>query len=196
VDGPLSASMISTGYNKGTYSTIGVKTLTSAQSGVYTGFNLGKTGSADITIQGDVAMYITGLDGSPATLGAKNNINFTIPEGSSLTLILGSADVNLRNNIQINNSGAPENLVILGTSQFTGEFSLRNNIPIKAAIYIPSAEFTMRDNVQLYGAIIANYITMRNNNEIHYDEALKNLDYIKGGIAYWKLTSWREQIGN
>jgi hypothetical protein len=100
----------------------------------------------------------------------------------------------------INNSGQPEDLIILGTPQFNGEFSLRNNIDIKAAIYTPSAIFSIRNNIDFYGALncdqIGLYPEVTRNINFHYDESLADLNYIVGGIKYWRLTTWHEPLGN
>jgi len=194
VDGPLAASQIATGYNKGALSS-SKTTLTPADSGVYTNFVIPK--STTITVQGNVALYVTGLEGGPMANFSGKNANINIAPNSSLTLILGNTTASTVNNVAINNTGSATNCVILGTQQFTGDFSLRNNDEIRAAIYMPQAQFICSQaNVHLYGAVVCDYIDIRNNINIHYDQALKDLDDIKGGIPYWRLTTWQEKLGN
>jgi len=125
-----------------------------------------------------------------------NNSSVTIAPDSSLTLILGKTTYYQANNTTINNTAAPENLIILGTDEFTGAMDYKCNSANKAAIYVPRAEFTVTNsNVDIYGAVVCRYFSFPVNINLHYDEALGNLDYVKGGIPYWKLTGWRERVG-
>lgn len=194
VDGPLPSDIINSGYDKGALSS-SKSILTPADSGVYTSFNLAK--DKDLTIQGNVAIYVTGLDGATGSFEPLKNSSITIGENSSLTLILGkTTSVDVVNNCAINNSGTAPNAVILGTSQYTDSLSFRNNDVINAAIYMPNASFTVRNNVTLQGAVVCDYLEMRNNANIHYDDALKDLSLVKGGTPYWRVTTWQEPIGD
>ncbi len=195
VDGPLPSDIINPGFDKGALSS-SKTVLTPADSGVYTSFNLAKNKS--LTVQGNVAIYVTGLDGATGSFEPLKNSSITIGENSSLTLILGkTSSVNVINNCQINNTQTAADLLVLGTSQFTGNFGLRNNDTIKAAIYMPNASFVVdQANVDLYGAVVCDYIDIRNNVDLHYDEALKQLSYVKGGIPYWRVTTWQERVGD
>jgi hypothetical protein len=193
VESPLPSSIIATGYNKGNLSS-SKTTLTPADSGVYTNFDIAK--GKTVTIQGNVAIYVTGLDGATASFSGKN-ANINIAANSSLTLILGKTTASIVNNVSINSTGTAPNCLILGTEQFTGDFSLRNNAEIRAAIYMPQANYIVSQaDVHLYGAVVCDYIDIRNNINVHYDEALGDLDYIKGGIPYWRITTWQEPLGD
>jgi len=192
--GPLLSSQLAAGIDKGGYSPgKGSFTLTAADSGVYTSFSLNKS---NVTVSGHVALYVTGLDGATGQFYMSNNSSVTIAPDSSLTLILGKTTYYQANNTTINNTAAPENLIILGTDEFTGAMDYKCNSANKAAIYVPRAEFTVTNsNVDIYGAVVCRYFSFPVNINLHYDEALGNLDYVKGGIPYWKLTGWRERVG-
>ena len=193
VESPLPSSIIASGFNKGALSS-SMTTLTPADSGVYTNFDIAQ--DKTITIQGNVAFYVTGLDGATASFSGKN-ADINIAANSSLTLILGKTTASIVNNVSINNTGTAPNCLILGTEQFTGDFSLRNNAEIRAAIYMPQTNYVVdQANVHLYGAVVCDYIDIRNNINLHYDEALGELDYVKGGIPYWRVTTWQEPLGN
>jgi Tfp pilus assembly protein PilX len=189
IDGPLSASQIAAGMDKGAMTKT---TLTPADSGVYTNWSMK---SKTVTVVGNVAIYLTGLDGAEASFSGKNS-NIDIAANSSLTLILGNTSWDAQNSFDINNAGKAEDFLILGTQQFDGGFSFQNNDTVVAAIYAPNASYINRDNVHLYGAINCEHIDLRNNIDIHYDEALGDLDYILGGIPYWRVTTWQEPIGD
>ncbi len=191
---PLSASQIVSGKNKGAYAPgQGNFTLTAANSGVYTSMNLSKS---NVTISGNVAIYVTGLDGATGAFAMSNNSSITIGPNSSLTLILGKTTYYQANNTTINNTTAPGNLMILGTDQFTGTMSYKCNTQNKAAIYVPRAEFMVENsNTHIYGAVVCRRFNFPVNINLHFDEALADLNYVKGGIPYWKLTSWQERQG-
>jgi hypothetical protein len=190
---PLSASQIAVGMDKGTYAPgKGSFTLTAANSGIYSNFNLDKS---NITVSGNVAIYVTGLDGATGSFNMSNNSSITIGPNSSLTLILGKTTYYQANNTSINNTTEASNLVILGTDQFTGTMDYKCNSDNKAAIYIPRAEFVVSNsNTSIYGAVVCRRFNFPVNINLHFDEALADLNYVKGGIPYWKVTSWQERV--
>ena len=190
----LSTGDIAAGMNRGTYAPgQGNFTMTPADSGVYTNFNLSKS---NVTISGNVAIYVTGLDGATGTFNMGVNSSITIGPNSSLTLIFGKTTYYQANNTSINNSTSPENLIILGTDQFTGTMNYKCNSDNKAAIYVPRAEFSVANsNTTISGAVVCRRFDFPVNINLHYDEALADLDYVKGGIPYWKITSWQERLG-
>ncbi len=199
VEDPLDSSLINAGFNRGTIS-IDKKTssvtLTPADSGVYTSFDIPK--QKTVYIQGDVALYVTGLDGDSGSFSMNVGSTLEILPDSSLTLILGKTSFTSQNNTFRNDSGVPANFTILGTDQFTAEMSWDNNADTCAAIYIPRASFVPVQgmaNIEVYGALICRYMDLKSNLNFHYDEALKDLDGLKGGIPYWKITSWQERRG-
>ncbi len=191
---PLSSSLIVNGKNKGAYSPgQGNFTLTADNSGVYTSLNLAKS---NVTISGNVAIYVTGLDGTTGSFNMTNNSSITIGPNSSLTLILGKTTYYQANNTSINNTTSASNLMILGTDQFTGTMNYKCNTQNKAAIYVPRAEFTVENsNTHIYGAVVCRRFNFPVNINLHFDEALADLNYVKGGIPYWKMTSWQEKVG-
>ena len=193
VETPLPSGIIATGYNKGNLSS-SITVLTPSDSGVYTNFTIPK--NRTLTVQGNVAIYVTGLDGATADFSGKN-ANINIAADSSLTLILGKTTASVVNNVSINNTGGSPNCLILGTEQFTGDFSVRNNADFNAALYMPQAKFLVEQaNFTLKGAVVCNYIEVKNNLNFYYDEALKDLDEINGGIPYWRITTWQENVGD
>lgn len=193
---PVRSENIGEGLFQGTYAPgMGKHTLTASNSGIYTNFDLGK--NCDVTVEGNVAIYVTGLDGSTGTFSMLNGASITIGENASLTLVLGKTTWSQSNNSMINNTTEPENLIILGTDQFTGDMDYKCNSENHAAIYVPRATFTVSNsNIHIYGALVANYFNFPTNINLHYDEALADLTYVKGGIPYWKITSWQESTGS
>lgn len=189
VDGELDMDT----YYKGTFQSTKKETivLTEEDSGVYSSFEIVK--NSDVRIEGNVALYITDPDGGQFLM--ENNSNFEIAEGANLTLILGNTSFYMDNNTIQNNSQIPSNLMILGTDEFTDEMNWENNIDTHAAIYVPSATVNIggAPNVNFFGAIVCNYLEFKNNIDIHYDMALQDLNWIKGGIPKWTVKTWQEK---
>jgi len=165
--------------------------LTEEDSGIYSSFEVVK--NSDVRIEGNVALYITDPNG--ATFSMENNSSLEIADGASLTLVLGNTSFYTSNNTIQNNSQIPSNLMILGTDEFTGEMNWENNIDTHAAIYVPSATVNIggAPNINFFGAIVCNYLEFKNNINIHYDRALKDLNWIKGGVPKWTVKSWQEK---
>lgn len=190
VEGPLLSSQVDSNYLNGALTDTN---LTPEDSGIYTNFY---SKNQDITVTGHVSVYITGLDNATASFYGKNSL-ITINPNSSLTIILGKTTWDVDNNYDFNNNTLKaENLVFLGTEQFTGNFDFRNNDEICAAVYMPHATFYNRNNITMWGSVICDRIDIRNNINFHYDEALGDLTAIKGGIPYWRIKTWQEKVGD
>ncbi len=199
VSDPLQSSYIASGYDKGAF-TIGRTatsvTLTPANNGIYTSFTLPK--QKTVYVQGNVALYVTGLDGATGSFSMNVGSTIEILPNSSLTLILGKTTFTAQNNTFRNDTGVPANLTILGTDQFTADMAWDNNAETIAAIYIPRAAFRPVQgmaNIDVYGALVCRYMDLKSNINFHYDQALKDLNDVKGGIPYWKITAWQEKPG-
>lgn len=171
----------------------GTLVLTEADSGIYDSLvmNVG----SKIEIRGDVTLYITGVSQSVGEFLMKNNTTLEITEGSSLKLILGKASFLQLSNTMVNNlTKTAENLVILGTEEFTGEMYWNSNTALYGAICVPEASIHYDSNHDLYGSLVCDWLDFNSNADIHYDEALGNLDWIRGGLPTYVVKSW-QQVG-
>lgn len=189
---------------KGTYSGT---TLTPGQSGIYSSFVIGKNQAVTVS-GGDVGIMVTGLsnDAGVSTQGTFwiNSGKLYIEEGSSLTVILGNTSFKLENNTDVNPTGNPPQLFILGMDQFTSHVEpynnamyIENNGVIKAGIYVPRADIIStqgKANIDLYGAALAYSMDLKTNTNFHYDEALGEINLIPGGIPKWRIVSWQEVV--
>lgn len=169
------------------------------RSGVYTSFVVDKQDT--LIIQGHVVLFVTaGLDEiNPGEFLMDVGSSLQISQDSGLILILGNTTFDMINNTVINESQIPSNLLILGTDQFvpvgedTYNMYWNNNVDTYAAIYVPSARVKYEANTDLYGALVSLSIDIKNNVNFHYDEALKKIEWLKGGIPYYVVTSWQER---
>jgi len=176
----------------------GTIVLTTDDSGVYSDFIIGT--QSDIQISGNVVIYVTGGLYDIAEFSMDNGSSLQILPDSSLTLILGNTTFEMINNTIQNDTLIPSNLLILGTDQFTpvstDSFNMywNNNVDTYAAIYTPRARVKYEPNTDLYGALVSFSLDIKNNVDFHYDEALKDIDWLKGGIPYYIITSWQERV--
>lgn len=207
-----------------TLSSGATRTLTSADSGVYTNVSLGNNSVLNVTEH--VVLYVTGVEGvaSEGTFYMDSG-NIRIADGGSLTIILGKTSFWTENNWNINvdadgSVGTPADCVILGTDQFrpadgavntteakgktpadpgVGYLNLENNGLMAAALYAPRAAMVDQQgqaNLEVYGAAMTNTMDWKTNINFHYDEGLGDLMTLTGGVPYWKVVSWQERFGN
>jgi len=194
------------GVYKGTLASGNTVLTPTEDSGIYSSFVISK---GTVTVSGgDVGIMITGLadTNGVSTQGTFwiNKGNLVIEPGSSLTLILGNTSFKLENNTNVNSSGNPPQLFILGMDQFTDNTTpyknamyLENNGVIKAGIYVPRADIISaqgKANIDLFGSAIAYSMDFKTNTNFHYDEALGEISNVHGGPPKWKIISWQEVL--
>lgn len=164
--------------------------FTPEQSGLYNSFIVDV--GAKVTIQGDVRIYIDDPLGGEFLMKSNSEIELA-DESSSLMLILGNVTSLQRSNTFLNLTQDSSKLKILGMDDFTGEFHLDSNTEMYAAVYMPKATVHYDSNHDLYGSIICGYLDFNSNSHVHYDEALGEVDIIKGGVPCWRVKSWQEK---
>ncbi len=170
----------------------GVTVINEAKSGIYDSFVLDV--NSTVRIEGDVTLYITGTGQDTGEFLMKNNSTLEIAPGSSLKLILGDTTFTQLSNTAVNNlTKTASNLVILGTEEFDGEMHWNSNTELYGAIAVPEASLHYDSNHDLYGSLVCDYLDFDANADIHYDEALGKLDWVKGGIPGYKVKSWQER---
>lgn len=132
----------------------------------------------DVTLQSGV-YYFTGLE-------VKSNANLIIAPGAQVTIYL-TGKLALSGAGTMNADGAPANLVINSTGTKVG---FANNSEFRGALYAPNAKFLNQDNNQVYGAITAKEVHVKNGTCVHYDRALSNLK--TGPIIAYSVGGWRQ----
>jgi hypothetical protein len=200
------------------------RTLTAADSGIYTNVSVGNGGVINVTEH--VVLYVTGVEGVDSTGSFyMDSGNIQIAEGGSLTVILGNTSFFVENNWTINvdadgSIGKPANCVFLGTDQFrpvsgetnttsgnknnpanpaVGYLNLENNGTMAVALYAPRSamvDVQGQANLEIFGAAMTNTMDWKTNINFHYDEALGDLMTLTGGVPYWKVVSWAERYGD
>lgn len=156
-----------------------------SESGEYSSFIL--RANSIVTITENVTLYIAGI------FEMNSNSYFNIADGVSATIYLGGSFA-LASNSAINNSTKdPTTLAILGTDSFTGEMNWPANTDFWGVVYVPRATINMTTNENFYGSLVANRINMNSTGQIHYDEALKNLEIDVVVEKPYYVKSWKEK---
>jgi hypothetical protein len=197
---PAGAYDTGNGYFKGGFGTPkhGSFLLTEAYNGIYSSFILDVQSEVVVPNGHNVSIYVTAPENMPNVdplAGAfefKSGATLVIEEGASLTMILGYTSYLMRSNTVMNENGIPSTFLVLGTEEFEGEFHWNSNTDTYAAMYMPNADVHYDSNYEMFGAIICDYLDLNANAHLHYDEALGDIDWIKGGVPYWVVTSWQE----
>jgi len=173
----------------------GLTVINESMSGIYDSLIVDVNAKA--RIEGDVVIYITGAGKDTGEFLMKNNSTLEIAPGSSLKLVLGDATFTQLSNTAVNNlTKTASNLVILGTEEFVGEMHWNSNTDLYGAIAVPEASIHYDSNHDLYGSLVCDYLDFDSNANIHYDEALGKLDWIRGGIPGYVVKSWQERVGS
>jgi hypothetical protein len=137
-------------------------------------------GSKTLTIQGNVRLYITG-----STSIAGNGM-IAIASNASLT-VYSDGSLDIAGNGVVNNTGYAVKNQWFGTSSATS-VNIHGNGDWIGTVYAPQADMAVAGNGSLYGAAVANSMTLGGNANFHYDESLKTL----GGSSSYVVSSWKE----
>jgi len=144
-------------------------TTLNAGSYKYTGISLAN--NSTLTINGNVRLYLTGA----TALSTGNNAAITVSNGASLTVYVDGM-LSTGNNVTINAvSQLASQLQIYSTYTGANGVSFSNNGTAYAAVYAPQTDVTMSNNYGFYGAVVGKTVTLVNNGEIHYDQALTSV---------------------
>lgn len=162
--------------------------LTPENSGIYHSLTI-DTGTT-VKISGDVTLFIDDPNGGEFQM--MSNTAIEILPDSSLNLILGNVTYLQRSNTFENLTQNAANLKILGTDDFTSTLELDSNTGFFGLVYTPKADIHYDSNVDITGSIVCNYLGFDSEANVHYDEALGDLNILKGGIPYYRVINWQE----
>jgi hypothetical protein len=147
--------------------------------GTYSLLGFSANGNNNVTINGDVTLIIHG------SLAMSGNSGITIPNGSSLKIYV-TGSFNLQGNGLVNNTGKPEKCQIFSSS--TSETKFGGNHQFHGAIYAPSSDVSFVGNSDAFGSFIGKTFTNTGNGNIHYDEALSQIQ--TPGNGPFKILRW------
>lgn len=174
----------------------GESTVLRINSDVVTGGRLN-----ELQVLGDVKLIVDG----DFDLG--NNTVLSVGAGSTLSIFvtgkskLGGGSKLLSDDgfVRESETGEKKPAVMLYSAydQFGGNpnsagVTLSGNNDSYITIYAPNTDTVITGSGSLYGAIRSGYIDMRGDGDIHYDEALKNVDVGQGGSGGGpSIVSWQ-----
>jgi len=117
-----------------------------------------------------------------AKMELENNVNITV-NGNHPVRIYLNREIELENNVKINPTTDQTSSLFQIISSDPNEIEISNNAEYCGFIWAPEAEIEIENNAQVYGAIVGKKFELENNQEMHFDEALKNLNTVETGTA-------------
>lgn len=167
-----------------TISSIGT---TLGTDGTITAVRFGGQINDNLTVYGDVTLYLTATAGSEA-IKLTGSAAITLASGATLT-IYTDADVKLGGNGLVN-SGQPKNFQLYGTSTsaIPQDFQISGNGDFRGLVYAPNGSVKLNGNGNVSGSVVGKDITLTGNAAFHYDESLVEL----GGENPFGVIRWRE----
>ena len=163
-------------YSVGANTVTNLGTVSMTSSYQASSFVLG--GSAVVTIQGDVSLFVSGA----VSIGG--NAQLIIPAGSSLTIYAGGT-VDVGGNGVQNLSSRPSNALWYGLRTSTA-WNLHGTAAWSGVVYAPAAALSYTGTANGSGALSGNSINFGGTANFHYDESLSRAS---GG---WTFTGWND----
>lgn len=162
----------------------------SLSSGSYSATALSLNNSSNLSINGDVTLYITG------DFALNNSSQLNINPGGTLTLYVDGT-FNLGNSAILNNlTQIPSNFTLYSRySQPANGVNFANSGSLYGTVFAPQTNIQLSNSFQVYGALAANSISLLNSAQVHYDEALKNIPTPFTTPTY-SIQDWREKDNN
>jgi len=162
----------------------GIDTI--SESGEYSSFFIDE--NSTVTIDGDVILTVTG------EFSMAKNAEICILEGSSLQIYMGGTFIQDKDSGFNASTDDPTALFLYGAEGFTSEMTWYSNSDFYGSIYLPSSTFNLQSNIDIYGAMSANYVIVASNARIHYDFALLDADGLKLELSNYYVKSWHEKL--
>lgn len=151
-------------------------------------------GTANLTLQGTTRIYVEG--------------NIKIADDAVLNIDVQSifyvdgtfvvADDTSGNPPTLNSGGSPESFIIYSTYESSGPgdpgVSLGDGdegAKLYGLIYAPDAVVEIKDETEIYGAVVGDKVKVTDTAKIHYDEQLNNLA-VEGSNIRYSIQIWRE----
>jgi hypothetical protein len=113
--------------------------------------------------------------------------NGRISASGPVTLYI-SGSVSIAGNGIGTSSSKPPNMLIYVTG--SSNVSISGNGNLYAGIYAPNSRVSNTGNGEIYGAVVADTYHQSGNGDVHFDEALKE---VQGGTSATSMLSWQEQ---
>lgn len=159
---------------------------TISESGEYSSWVMER--HAQVIIDGDVTLNIAG-DFSMA-----RDTEIYITDGSSLQIYLGGTFTQHADSTFNNPAEDPTAFFLYGAEGFTSEMIWYSNTDFYGSVYLPASTFNLQSNIDIYGALSANFFTVSSNARIHYDLALLDAGNLQLELSNYNVKSWHEKL--
>jgi hypothetical protein len=127
----------------------------------------------------DILTFNTGAGAVNIALAANMhlspNVNLTVSGGNPVRIYLDN-EIGIDNNVKINPTTNQSSVLFQVISSDSQVILLSNNVGFSGFIWAPGAEIDLQNNNGVYGAIVGRKFDISNNQEMHYDEALQNIN--------------------
>ncbi len=151
-------------------------------SGNYSLPSINVLGNAQLTLEGDVNIYLT--DASSLNIGGSGRL---IVNGTANIYIDGSASTTGAGIVTADQS--PANFIVYGTSS-SDSINIAGSGSVYGAIHAPNAAISVTGNARLFGSALGDSVDVTGSSRIHYDKAL--LDGAGSSSTDYVLMYWRE----
>jgi hypothetical protein len=170
---------------------LSVSGTTNLSGGTYKYGTVSIGNNGTLNINGNVIIYVTNTSTGLTT--GNNTVAININSGSSLTLY-SEGKIDFGNKVTISNNTTnsdPANFMIFSLYTGASGISLGNKNDFYGAIYAPGTDVNIQNTGAFYGSVVGSTVNLGNNGQLHYDEALGQLQ------APWQpaaLRDWQEQF--
>jgi type II secretory pathway pseudopilin PulG len=155
----------------GNYNVSGNQSST-ISGGDYKYSSINVQGNGTLYIDGEVRIYVTGGSSFSITGNGKVILN----EGASLELYVDGT-CNIAGNGVVNDTDLPENFLLYSTYSEGGNgVQIAGNGDLIGAVYAPDCRVQVSGNGDVFGALVGDEVHIPGNGDVHYDEALLNLE--------------------
>ncbi|MCZ7357452.1 MAG: hypothetical protein O8C66_08040 [Candidatus Methanoperedens sp.] len=120
------------------------------------------------TTSGAVNMAIESHD-----LKVSNNANINV-RGSYHVRIYLNEKLDLNNNALINPTNNDKSYLFQVITSSSQDITIHNNVDYRGFIWAPYSKIELENDMEVFGAIVGKEFKLKNNQAIHYDEALQN----------------------
>ncbi len=122
-----------------------------------------------------------------STITIKQNGRLTITPGAKVT-IYAVGNISLQQDASMNDGGIPADMIVFSKGMM---FSMFQDSKFYGAFYGPNVVFKGRQDMGMYGALVARNVSLFQDACFHYDRGLS--EYSKEGAGVVSTVAWREQ---
>lgn len=170
------------------YTSLSGSSVGNLWAGSYRASQLALSNSAELNINGDVTLYVTG------NINLSNSSKININSGAKLTVYIDGTFNSANSAVLNNTTKIPANFMLYSRYSGSNGINFSNSGSMYGVIYSPDTNITYSNSYETYGALIAKSITLSNSSKVHYDEALQNISpaFSTTSTSNYSIKTWQE----